>query len=107
MTAIFLKPILTIVLIAITFGLIGVFVVWKKIAYFGDSISHSMLLAVVLGALWQMNQNLTFLSYAFIYGILSATILHSEIFSRDSLMMILSYLIFSMGLRSIKTLGCF
>lgn len=91
MTAIFLKPILTIVLISIIFGLIGVFVVWKKIAYFGDSISHSMLLAVVLGALWQMNQNLTFLSYAFIYGILSATILHSEIFSRDSLMMILSY----------------
>lgn len=91
MTAIFLKPILTIILIAIIFGLIGVFVVWKKIAYFGDSISHSMLLAVALSALWQVNQNFTFLSYAFIYGILSATILHSEIFSRDSLMMILSY----------------
>ena len=61
MTLFFLKPILSVFLIAIISGLLGVFVMWKKMAYFGDAVSHSMLLAVVLSAFLQINQNIIFL----------------------------------------------
>ena len=91
MSLFFLKPILTVLLIAIISGLLGVFVLWKKMAYFGDAISHSMLLAVVLSAFLQINQNLMFLLFAGVFALICATILHSKIFTRDSLVMILSY----------------
>ena len=35
--------------IAIIAGAIGCFVVWRKMAYFGDSLAHSALLGVALG----------------------------------------------------------
>ncbi len=91
MSLFFLKPILTVFLIAIISGLLGVFVLWKKMAYFGDAISHSMLLAVVLSVLLKTNQNLMFLLFAGVFAIICSTILHSKIFTRDSLVMILSY----------------
>jgi zinc transport system permease protein len=91
MSLFFLKPILTVLLIAIISGLLGVFVLWKKMAYFGDAISHSMLLAVVLSAFLQINQSLMFLLFAGVFAFICATILHSKIFTRDSLVMILSY----------------
>ncbi len=91
MSLFFLKPILTVLLIAIISGLLGVFVLWKKMAYFGDAISHSMLLAVVLSAFLQINQNLMFLLFAGFFALICSTILHSKIFTRDSLVMILSY----------------
>lgn len=91
MTLFFLKPILSVFLIAIISGLLGVFVMWKKMAYFGDAVSHSMLLAVVLSAFLQMNQNIIFLIFAGFFALICATILHSKIFTRDSLVMMLSY----------------
>jgi zinc transport system permease protein len=91
MTLFFLKPILSVFLIAIISGLLGVFVMWKKMAYFGDAVSHSMLLAVVLSAFLQINQNLMFLIFAGIFALICSTILNSKIFTRDSLVMMLSY----------------
>ena len=35
--------------VAIIAGAIGCFVVWRKMAYFGDSLAHSALLGVALG----------------------------------------------------------
>ena len=91
MTLFFLKPILSVFLIAIISGLLGVFVMWKKMAYFGDAVSHSMLLAVVLSAFLQINQNIIFLIFAGFFALICSTILHSKIFTRDSLVMMLSY----------------
>ncbi|GDX36159.1 zinc transporter [Alphaproteobacteria bacterium] len=91
MTIIFLKPLLTVLLIAIICGLLGVFVLWKKIAYFGDAVSHSMLLGVVLSALFEINQSLSFFGFGIIFALLSSLIMHCKIFSRDAMIMILSY----------------
>ena len=35
--------------VAIIAGTIGCFVVWRKMAYFGDSLAHSALLGIALG----------------------------------------------------------
>ncbi|MFM7621047.1 MAG: metal ABC transporter permease [Alphaproteobacteria bacterium] len=91
MTIILLKPLLTVLLIAIICGLLGVFVLWKKIAYFGDAISHSMLLGVVLSALLEINQSLGFFGFGIILALLSSLIMHCKILPRDALVMMLSY----------------
>jgi zinc transport system permease protein len=98
MTLIFLKPIITVFLIAILSGLLGVFVQWKKIAYFGDAISHSMLLAVVISAFIKINHNFILFSFAIIFSLICGFILNSKIFSRDSLVMILSYCSISLAI---------
>ena len=39
-------------------GPLGCFVVWRRMAYFGDTLSHSALLGVSLGLLLEINLNL-------------------------------------------------
>ena len=44
--------------IAIIAGAIGCFVVWRKMAYFGDSLAHSALLGIALGVMLNISHNL-------------------------------------------------
>ena len=44
--------------IAIVGGPLGCFVVWRRMAYFGDSLAHSALLGVALGFLLGINLSL-------------------------------------------------
>ena len=43
------RAILVGIAIALVAGPLGCFIVWRRLAYFGDSLSHSALLGVVLG----------------------------------------------------------
>ena len=43
--------------VAIIAGAIGCFVVWRRMAYFGDSLAHSALLGVVLGLVMGISTN--------------------------------------------------
>ena len=44
--------------VAIIAGAIGCFVVWRRMAYFGDSLAHSALLGVALGLVMGISTNL-------------------------------------------------
>ena len=44
--------------IAILAGPLGAFVVWRRMAYFGETLSHSALLGVVLGMILGIGTNL-------------------------------------------------
>ncbi|PVV23873.1 MAG: hypothetical protein B6D74_06840, partial [gamma proteobacterium symbiont of Ctena orbiculata] len=45
--------------VALVAGPLGVFVVWRRMAYFGDTLAHSALLGVALGFLLGINLNLS------------------------------------------------
>lgn len=86
-----IKPFFAIVLIAISCGLFGVFVLWKKLAYFGDSLSHSILLGLALGTLTSLNQVLVLTLFAIVFALLTGLILENRYFSRDTIIAALSY----------------
>jgi len=44
--------------VAAVAGPLGAFVVWRRMAYFGDTLAHSALLGVALGFLFNINLNL-------------------------------------------------
>ena len=44
--------------IALLAGPLGSFVVWRKMAYFGDTLAHASLLGLSLGFLFDINLNL-------------------------------------------------
>lgn len=51
--------------IAIVAGPIGCFIIWRRLAYFGDTLSHSALLGVALALLLQLNITLTVFMISF------------------------------------------
>lgn len=85
------QPFLALVLIAISCSLLGVFVLWKKLAYFGDASSHSVLLGLALGFSLQIQQNYALISFAIIFAIFVFFITKNRYFSKDTLIAIASY----------------
>jgi zinc transport system permease protein len=86
-----LNPFLAVILIAISSSILGVFVLWKKLAYFGDALSHSVLLGLVFGAIGEINQITITIIFAAVFAFLVRIISHNRYFSKDTIVMILSY----------------
>ena len=51
----FFRAVLGAIGVAIVTGPLGCFVVWRRLAYFGDTLSHSALLGVALAILVEVN----------------------------------------------------
>ncbi len=85
-------------LVASVAGLLGVFVVWRRMAFFGDTMSHSALLGVALGIL---------LNIGFMFGVMVSSLLVGFILyafqrqkkvANDALLGILAHAGLSLGL---------
>lgn len=65
--------------------------IWQKISYFGDALSHAILLGLVLGALIGISPILSLIIFAIIFAILifSTTLNHN--LGKDAMIMIVSY----------------
>ena len=72
-------------------GLLGCFVVWKRMAYFGDSLAHSALLGIAIGYLFSININIGILFIAIIFSILLTYLQHKYILSTDTILGILAH----------------
>jgi zinc transport system permease protein len=84
--------------VALVAAPLGCFMVWRRMAYFGDTISHSALLGVALGLLLQINIMLAVFAIAVLVS-LSLLFLQSRSFlSSDSLLGILSHSALALGL---------
>lgn len=86
-----IKPFLAIILIAISSSLLGVFVLWKKLTYFGDSLSHSILLGLVFSTIFSVSQIWALVSFAIIFALLLNFILENRYFSKDTIIAVASY----------------
>jgi zinc transport system permease protein len=83
-------------------GPLGVFVVWLRMAYFGDTLAHSALLGIALGLLFEVNLQLSVLVLAlFIAGALLAMQQRSRLAS-DTLLGILAHGSLAVGLVAIS-----
>jgi zinc transport system permease protein len=89
--AFLIKPFFAIILIAISCSLLGVFVLWKKLSYFGDSLSHSILLGLVLGVIFETNQLSALIIFALIFSFFVGLISQNRYFSKDTIIVIMSY----------------
>ena len=55
--------------VAIVTGPLGCFVVWRRLAYFGDTLSHSALLGVALAILLEVNITLAVFVISVLMGL--------------------------------------
>ncbi len=89
--AFLLQPLLAVILIAISCSTLGVFVLWKKLSYFGDALSHAVLLGLAFSVIFEMNQIFALIIFAIIFAALVTTLSQNRFFSKDIIIMISSY----------------
>lgn len=91
-------PILAIIGISISVTLLGIFVLWNKMAYFGDALSHSSILGLALSAPFHYNPFLGLIMFAIFFAILINFVDKKNLYSKDTVIAIVSYSAVAIGL---------
>jgi len=84
--------------LALVAGPLGSFVVWRRMAYFGDTLSHSALLGIALGMLLDINLTLAVTVGCVLIALLLVALQHKEWLASDTLLGILAHGTLSLGL---------
>jgi len=84
--------------IAMTAGPLGCFIIWRRMAYFGDTMAHSALLGVALSLLLDLNLIVAVFAVASLVAILLLLLQRAGTLSADALLGILSHASLSVGL---------
>lgn len=88
--------------LAIIGGPLGVFVVWLRMAYFGDTLAHSALLGIALGLLLEVDLQLSVLVLALVIAIALLALQHRSKLATDTLLGILAHGSLAIGLVAIS-----
>ncbi|TQN57219.1 zinc ABC transporter permease subunit ZnuB [Agrobacterium tumefaciens] len=94
----FVRAMLAGIGVALTAGPLGCFVVWRRMAYFGDTMAHSALLGVALSLLLQLNLIVSVFLVASAVSILLIFLQRRQALSADALLGILSHSALAIGL---------
>lgn len=89
--AFLIKPFLALILVVCSCCFLGVFMLWKKISYCGDALSHAALLGISLGTIFKINQFYAVTFFAIFFASAIWLMSQNRFFSKDSLIMIFSY----------------
>lgn len=84
--------------VAVVAGPLGSFVVWRRMAYFGDTLSHSALLGVALGFLLGINLNLAVVLLCVALSLVLVALQQQRRLAGDTLLGIMSHSALSLGL---------
>ncbi|MFD1326932.1 iron chelate uptake ABC transporter family permease subunit [Mycoplana ramosa] len=84
--------------LALTTGPLGCFVIWRRMAYFGDTMAHSALLGVALSLLFQLNLTVSVFAVAATVSMVLLLLQKRGSLSTDALLGILSHATLAIGL---------
>lgn len=84
--------------VALAAGPLGAFVIWRRMAYFGDTLSHSALLGVALGFLLGISLNLAIIGVCLVTALLMIGLQRQRQLRSDALLVILAHSALSLGL---------
>jgi len=90
--------------VALVAGPLGCFVVWRRMAYFGDTLAHSALLGVSIGVLLNINLSITVAAIPLLMALGLVYLEQRGILSLDTLLGILSHSALATGLVLISLL---
>jgi len=97
-----LRALLAGLMVALVTGALGTFVVWRRMAYFGDTLAHSALLGVSLGVLLELNLNLAIVLVCLLLALVLVGLQNQRKLASDTLLGILSHSALALGLVAIS-----
>ena len=84
--------------VALFMGPLGVFVVWRRMAYFGDSVAHSALLGVTLGVVLDIDLTAGTVVVCLTMALMLVFLRQRRDLAEDTLLGILAHSSFALGL---------
>jgi len=84
--------------VALVAGPLGSFVVWRRMAYFGDTLAHASLLGVGLGILLGLNEGLAVIGVCLSLALLLVALERQRRLASDTLLGILAHTSLSLGI---------
>ncbi len=91
--------------VAIATGPMGCFMVWRRMAYFGETMAHSALLGVALAFLFEIELTLGVIFITALIALMLAALGQNRLISSDTLLGILSHSSLSIGLVTISLMA--
>lgn len=91
--------------VALVAGPLGCFVVWRRMAYFGDTLAHSALLGVALGVLLNIDLGIAVTAVCLLMALCLVALDHQGVLALDTLLGILSHSALAAGLVVISLLS--
>lgn len=93
-----LNALLAGIAVALVAGPLGSFAVWRRMAYFGDTLAHSALLGITFGLLLGVNLNLAVAVGCLLLALILVAMQHNRFLATDTLLGILSHSTLALGL---------
>lgn len=90
--------------VALVAGPLGSFVVWRRMAYFGDTLAHAALLGVALGFVLGVDTNLGIIAVCLLLALILVAMQRQKRLATDTILGILSHSALSLGLVAIAFL---
>ena len=94
----FIRAIIAGIGVAIIVGPLGCFVIWRRLSYFGDTLSHSALLGVTLAYAFSINITLSVFIISGIVAVLLLSLQKRTKLAGDSLLGLLAHSTLAVGL---------
>jgi len=85
-------------LLAAVAGPLGCFIVWRRMAYFGDTLSHSALLGIAFGLLFDLNLQVAVVVSSAAIALLLVSLERHKSLATDTLLGILAHSALALGL---------
>lgn len=74
------------VAVAIAAGPLGSFMIWKKMSFFGDALSHSAILGLVVGMIIGVNQSISIAVFALLFALFIALMQRHKFLESDAIL---------------------
>lgn len=91
--------------VALVAGPLGSFAVWRRMAYFGDTLAHSALLGIAFGLLLQINISLAVTLGCLLLALILVLLQQNRFIATDTLLGILSHSTLALGLVTVSLIG--
>ncbi|OEY86947.1 iron ABC transporter [Wolbachia pipientis] len=93
----FINSLLAVVMISLVTGVLGSFMLWQRLSYLGDSLSHSALLGIALSLIFKISPSISIMLIALTFAILLSINFH-KLYSVDTILNIITNVILSLSL---------
>jgi zinc transport system permease protein len=81
-----IRALLAGVAVALATGPLGCFIMWKKMAFFGDAISHSAILGVAVGLVWGIDISISIIISALVFSLFIHMLNKEKLFTSDAVL---------------------
>jgi zinc transport system permease protein len=99
------KALLAGVGLSITTGPLGCFLIWRRMAFFGDALAHSSLLGIALGILLHLDMNVGIVAICLLCALILSKTASNQHLSADVWLNIISYSALALGFLALSLAG--